>query len=123
MPSTHPTPWDLADPPKQSAHLDYDDEDVKAPYDDLIDQYATPFRQNATHKAYSVDPSAFDQSKGASAYALSQKTTHTIDAHGKDFEGSSTPDHDWAYPPTAAKEESASAKGTWISAVRLLVAT
>lgn len=122
MQSTHPAPWELSHPPQHSSHQDEDDEDVKAPYDDLIDQYATPYRQGATHKAYAVDPSAFDQSKGAApTYALSQKTTHTSETHGKDLEGSTTHLNDWAYPPSAGKEEKGKGKGSWsISSVRLV---
>lgn len=121
MPSSHPTPWDLTPPPPQTPHRDSEDEDAKAPYDDLIDQYATPFRQNPSHKAVTVDPSAFDQSKGALAYALSKKSTHTSDTHGKDLEGSSAAGHDWAYPPASAKEEkeeSGQETTTWVAAVR-----
>jgi hypothetical protein len=104
MQSSHPAPWELNNnhqsmrPP-----LEEDDEDFKAPYDDLIDQYATPFSKTSQHKAYNVDPSAFD--KGASRYSLDHKPTHMTDSTGKDLEGSTAHGHDdWEYPPPKARE-------------------
>ena len=85
-------------PPPVHPHNAHDD-DAKAPYDDLIDQYATPFQQNARHKVHKVEPLAFDQ-----------KT----DGSGKDLEGASSNGHDWAYPPTASSEEKGKGKAwTW----------
>jgi hypothetical protein len=87
---------------QQSSRID-EDEDSKVPFDDLIDQYATPFSQNSVHKAYKVDPSAFDR-----------KTT--FDDSGKDLESASSHGHDWAYPPTTATEEKGKRKAwTWSS--------
>ena len=94
-------PWEPSYPPNHpQPHHDADsDEDAKAPYDDLIDQYATPFQQNARHKVHKVEPLAFDQ-----------KT----DGSGKDLEGVSSNGHDWAYPPTASSEEKGKGKAwTW----------
>ena len=94
--------WEPAYPPstQQPVHHEDSDEDTKAPYDDLIDQYATPFRQNPTHKAYTVDPSAFD---------------HKNDS-GKDVESASSQGHDWAYPPATSAEEKGKGKAwTWSS--------
>ncbi|KAI0690668.1 hypothetical protein BC835DRAFT_1280513 [Cytidiella melzeri] len=103
MQSSHPTPWELTHP-HQSAHPPLqDDEDIKAPYDDLIDQYAVPFGKNSQHKAYTVDSSAFDG--GATSYSLDHKPTHMNDPIGKDLEGSTAHGHDWEYPPTSQKEE------------------
>jgi len=104
MPASHPEPWGLSHPQQSPQPPPDDDEDFKAPYDDLIDQYATPFQKNSQHMEYNVHPSAFDQSNGA---ALSQKATHTSDVTGKDLEGSTVHGHDWAYPPTTSKEAKA----------------
>lgn len=105
---SHAPTWEPAYPPtsQQPSHEDFD-EDTKAPYDDLIDQYATPFRQNSNHKSYKVDPSAFDH-----------KTTS--DGSGKDLENASSNGHDWAYPPSAPSEEKGKAKALTWSAVRTL---
>lgn len=79
---------------------------MKAPYDDLIDQYAIPYRQNSSHKSYSVEPSAFKTDpNGPRTYPLSQKTSLTSDVTGKDLGDASSDAHDWAYPPPASKEE------------------
>ena len=98
MPSTHPTPWDLADPPKQSAHLDYDDEDVKAPYDDLIDQYSSPYGSQP-HRTFAVDPSAFSSHGCQPSYTVSNQSHET-----KDFKSADPNPPDWEYPPPLAKE-------------------
>lgn len=97
--------WELSYPPTTTQQPPReDDEDAKSPYDDLIDQYATPFRQNSQHKAYTVDPSAFG--------AADRKATS--EAAAKDLEGASSQGHDWAYPPATAKEEKGKAKAlTW----------
>ncbi|PSR71279.1 hypothetical protein PHLCEN_2v12793 [Hermanssonia centrifuga] len=108
----HPTsqPWDLSYPPAPSSEQ-HGEEDLKAPYDDLIDQYAIPYRQNPTHKAYAVDPSAFESDD------LSQKPSRTTEASDKDLEYASTDGHNWGYPPVAQKEKRE--RGHWWSAVRL----
>lgn len=101
-------PWDVAYPPEQQSHRfdSEEDEDMKAPYDDLIDQYAIPYRQNSSHKSYSVEPSAFKTDpNGPRTYPLSQKTSLTSDVTGKDLGDASSDAHDWAYPPPASKEE------------------
>ncbi len=107
----HPTsqPWDLSYPPAPSSEQ-HGEEDLKAPYDDLIDQYAIPYRQNPTHKAYAVDPSAFESDD------LSQKPSRTTEASDKDLEYASTDGHNWGYPPVAQKEKRE--RGHWWSAVR-----
>ncbi|KAI0082250.1 hypothetical protein K474DRAFT_1681566 [Panus rudis PR-1116 ss-1] len=86
----------------------FDDEDTKAPYDDLIDQYATPFRQNPQHKAYSIDPSALsasDRSAQPTSYPLTHKKTNMSDATSKDLEAGTTEGVDWGYPPPLPKVE------------------
>lgn len=87
---------------QQSQHHE-DDEDTKAPYDDLIDQYALPYRQNSQHKAYTVDPSAFN--------AADRSHKSASEDRGKDLEEASSQGHDWAYPPTLSLEEKGQSKG------------
>lgn len=100
---SHAPAWEPSYPPTtQQLHHDFDsDEDHKAPYDDLIDQYATPFRQNSQHKIHKVDALAFDQK------------TDT-----KDLEGASSNGHDWAYPPATTTEEKGKRKVLTWSSVR-----
>ena len=102
---SHAPAWESSYPPTtQQRHHDIDsDEDHKVPYDDLIDQYATPFSQNSQHKVHKVDPLAFDQKTNTS---------------GKDLEGASSNGHDWAYPPTATTEEKGKRKALTWSSVR-----
>lgn len=90
-------------------------EDTKAPYDDLIDQYATPYRQNSQHKSYSVNPVTFNPSEPSLAYSSSHKQT-TSDVTSKDLEGSSSQAHDWGYPPPPLPVDKE--KPNWLSMVR-----
>lgn len=100
--------WELTYPPTtQQPHHHEDDEDTKSPYDDLIDQYAVPFSQNAKHKSFKVDSLAFD---------AADRTHKTSEDTGKDLEGASSQGHDWAYPPTTPTEEKGKGKPwTWSS--------
>ncbi|GJE87787.1 hypothetical protein PsYK624_038700 [Phanerochaete sordida] len=102
---SHAPTWEPSYPSSNPRphHDGYSDEDAKAPYDDLIDQYATPFHQTAQHKVHKVEPLTFDQ-----------KT----DGSGKDLEGASSNGHDWAYPPTTTTEEKGKGKAlTWSSLI------
>ncbi|KAJ3551218.1 hypothetical protein NM688_g4831 [Phlebia brevispora] len=93
--------WNVSYPPASQSHHSEDesDEDAKAPYDDLIDQYAIPYRQNSRHKSYNVDAATFKTSNEPG-----DSRTWDGDAPGKDIEGASSDGHSWAYPPVAAKE-------------------
>lgn len=113
---TSQQPWDPASYPSTHQHrLDSEeDEDTKAPYDDLIDQYAIPFHPNPSHKAYNVNSAAFAMpDPSLSDPYLSQKTTRTSDGFGKDSEGASSDAHGWAYPPSATKEEEKPKVSLW----------
>lgn len=102
-PQPPPNNWEVPSyPPQLPQHRfdDESDEDVKAPYDDLIDEYATPYRPNPQHKAYNVGATAFNASKQVGGGPTPWET----DAAGKDVEGASSDAHGWAYPPAAAKE-------------------
>ncbi|KAH9947662.1 hypothetical protein B0H21DRAFT_737476 [Amylocystis lapponica] len=89
--------------PNVPSHLD---DDVKAPYDDLIDQYAT------SYKTYTVEPSAFDPSKDGHghtpSYSLSHKQSRPSDVSSNDIkvhEDENAPRLDWEYPPKPPKQE------------------
>ena len=90
----------------------FDDEDVKTPYDDLIDQYAQPFRQNAQHKSYTLD----NDLKGA---PLSHKKTNLSDATSKELDAGTSEGSDWGYPPGPPKTDKEE-KGKWWSEVGTL---
>jgi len=100
--SRAPVSYPAAIPPAQHAPLD-DDDDVKAPYDDLIDQYATQYG------AYSVDVPSFDIPQGrhgrAPSIPLTQKQSYSTDTTGKDTDGTDAQRLDWGYPPTSSQEE------------------
>jgi len=87
----------------QEQHSQEDDEDLKVPYDDLIDQYATPFQQNSQHKSFNVNPSNL-QSTPSNGYPLTHQKTNMSDATSKDLEGSRE-GTDWNYPPQSAVAE------------------
>jgi len=80
-----------------------DDEDHKAPFDDLIDTYATPFRQNPQHKSFNINPSNLEATP-SNGYPLTHSKTNMSDATSKDLEGS-TEGLDWNYPPNTPNVE------------------
>ncbi|THH26654.1 hypothetical protein EUX98_g7531 [Antrodiella citrinella] len=81
-------------PPNQPQ---FDDDDVKAPYDDLIDQYAAPYGVNPQHKTFNI---ATGRTGAAPTYPLTHKqTNNSDDDSGKDIEASTTEGTDWGYPP------------------------
>ncbi|KAI0374406.1 hypothetical protein BV20DRAFT_936044 [Pilatotrama ljubarskyi] len=106
-------------PPQYPAQppLAHRDNDTKAPYDDLIDQYATPYGTQA-HKTYAVDPASLnlaDSRHGrAPSYPLPKqsyssdvtKDTKTLEGHGPD-------PPDWEYPPTLAKGDAKEKETSW----------
>ncbi|KAA1468574.1 hypothetical protein DENSPDRAFT_878231 [Dentipellis sp. KUC8613] len=57
----------------------------KASYDDLIDQYATPYAADSKHKSYALDPSS--------------KTSFATDEDRKDFFDAEDARRSMAYPP------------------------
>ena len=80
------------------------DDEPKANYDELIDQYASPYG-NQPHKTYAVDP--------ASLSGLGRQPSHSMSKHSyetsKDFKSldmHAQDPPDWEYPPPLAKEES-----------------
>ena len=95
-------------------------EDTKAPYDDLIDQYAIPFSQNPKHKSVTVDPSAFNSSERSLPYNPSHKQA-TSDVTSKDLEGTSSQGHDWGYPPPSVPPPIEKEKLNWLSMVRVIL--
>ncbi|KAL1952201.1 hypothetical protein VTO73DRAFT_1350 [Trametes versicolor] len=85
--------------------LAYRDNDTKAPYDDLIDQYATPYG-TPTPKTYAVDPSALTLTDSRPSYALpkqSYSSEFTKDSKSLEDHGPEPPD--WEYPPLTKGEK------------------
>ncbi|TFK90216.1 hypothetical protein K466DRAFT_485138 [Polyporus arcularius HHB13444] len=86
------------------------DDEAKAPYDDLIDQYASPYG-NQAHRTYAVDPASLAGHARQPSYPLSKhsyttsKDFKSLDSHGQD-----TPD--WEYPPPLSKEDKKDEKET-----------
>lgn len=102
--------------------LDLADDDVKAPYDDLIDQYATPYQRQSDYKAYSVNP--LDASKAPHArqpsYPLSQKQSYNSEATGKDSIDGDRDGNDWEYPPPTLKQDKTKEKLNFWATVRYI---
>ncbi|KAI0336060.1 hypothetical protein GY45DRAFT_1239290 [Cubamyces sp. BRFM 1775] len=109
-------------PPQYPAQppLAHHDDDTKAPYDDLIDQYAAPYGTQ-THRTYAVDPTSLNLANSrhgrAPSYPLpkqsySSETTKDI----KSLEDHEPDPPDWGYPPTAAQEDAKEEKSwtRWI---------
>ncbi|KZT74846.1 hypothetical protein DAEQUDRAFT_659292 [Daedalea quercina L-15889] len=103
--SAHPIPYPaaLSIDPSSRSRIPGDD---KAPFDDLIDQYAV------SYKAHPADPVPLAGGRGdrePPLYDLTrQESTDYTDESFKDvktFEGHRTERLDWEYPPTAAKIE------------------
>ncbi|OCH96575.1 hypothetical protein OBBRIDRAFT_743369 [Obba rivulosa] len=103
--------------PAQRAPLDDDDDYIKAPYDDLIDQYATPY------KAYSVDAASFNAAQGrhgrAPSIPLTQKQSFSIDTHAtdKDIDGVDDQGLDWGYPPSTPSKEEKPKRKFWATII------
>ena len=94
------------------------DDETKAPYDDLIDQYASPYG-NQAHKTFAVDPASFSGHARQPSYPLSKHSYETskdlksLDSHAQD-------PPDWGYPPPLSKETKKDEKESTWSKVRPL---
>ncbi|KAK7694378.1 hypothetical protein QCA50_001564 [Cerrena zonata] len=102
--TTYPQPPPAAYPHSQPQQH-YDDEDVKTPYDDLIDQYAQPFRQTSQHQAYNID--------SLNGPPLSHKKTNLSDATSKELEAGTSEGADWCYPPGSSKTDKKEKGSFW----------
>ncbi|KAH8100528.1 hypothetical protein BXZ70DRAFT_1022471 [Cristinia sonorae] len=91
--------------PSQQPHIP--DEDAKAPYDDLIDQYAAPYTSNAQHKTFNLAHGR------TTSFPLTHKPTNPSDVSTKDIEGSTTEGHDWGYPPGPPAAEKEEQQSVW----------
>ncbi len=100
MSAYHSSPSFPQYPAPAHPHSSRDDE-PKANYDDLIDQYTAPYG-NQSHKTYAVDPRhgrqpSYPLSMSKDSYDTS-RDLKSIDSHGRD-------PPDWEYPPPLAKED------------------
>ncbi|KAI0786041.1 hypothetical protein C8Q75DRAFT_827655 [Abortiporus biennis] len=93
-----PSPYSATAPFTPTSHSLQPDDDIKSPYDDLIDQYATPFGTTPNHQAFTVNPEAFS-STNASQYPLTHKKPNPSDVSSKELGGATTEGNDWGYPP------------------------
>lgn len=104
--------------------LDLGDDDVKVPYDDLIDQYATPYQRQSDYKAYSISPNAPQAHTRRPSYPLSPKHSYQVEASGKDDSSDAHgPTNDWEYPPAAMKQDKIKEKPNFWATVRYLLLT
>ena len=114
--SSHPADFSYPNYPAPVHPHNARDDDVKAPYDDLIDQYGSPYGAQP-HKTFAVDPSALSSHARQPSYTVSNQSHET----SKDLKSAYSQDPpDWEYPPPLAKEEKliVEKKTTW-SKVRL----
>lgn len=114
--SSHPADFSYPNYPAPVHPHNARDDDVKAPYDDLIDQYGSPYGAQP-HKTFAVDPSALSSHARQPSYTVSNQSHET----SKDLKSAYSQDPpDWEYPPPLAKEEKLSVeKKTAWSKVRL----
>ncbi|KAI0639171.1 hypothetical protein C8Q77DRAFT_1184475 [Trametes polyzona] len=95
-------------PPQYPAQppLAHRDNDTKAPYDDLIDQYATPYGTQA-HKTFAVDPASLNYADAhfdSPAYSPpKQSYSSEVTKDTKSLEGHGPDPPDWEYPPPLPK--------------------
>ncbi|KAI0824105.1 hypothetical protein BC628DRAFT_1323383 [Trametes gibbosa] len=101
-------------PPQYPAQppLAHRDNDTKAPYDDLIDQYATPYTTTSP-RTYAVDPASLNLADSRHEYTPSYPKQSYSSEVTKDFK--SIEDHgpeppDWEYPPALTKGETKEAE-------------
>ena len=125
--SAHPAPYPaaLSTDPASRSRIPGDD---KAPFDDLIDQYAV------SYKAHATDPPALAGGHGdrePPLYDLTHQVTNFSDDSLKDIkdikslEGHRTERLDWEYPPPVAKPEAVKmekeASASWWEVIRATV--
>ncbi|KAI0936055.1 hypothetical protein AcV5_004296 [Taiwanofungus camphoratus] len=102
--STQPTAYPDLSPKFLRQHSSPEDDETKAPYDDLIDQYAT------SYKTHTIDPASFSTTYGqhgrAPSYPLAQKLSNDSDfTDVKVMEDDGPPKLDWEYPPKTVPQE------------------
>ena len=122
--SVHPAPYPAAlsiDPASRS-RIPGDD---KAPFDDLIDQYAVSYKAHATDSAVLAGGHG---DREPPLYDLTHQVTNFSDDSLKDIkslEGHRTERLDWEYPPPAAKTEAVKmekeASASWWEVMRATV--
>lgn len=79
------------------------DDETKAPYDDLIDQYAAPYGSQA-HRTYAVDPASMSRHGRQPSFPTS-KHSYDTSRDFKSTDGHKQDPPDWEYPPPPAKGE------------------
>ncbi|KAI0768519.1 hypothetical protein BD413DRAFT_479103 [Trametes elegans] len=104
-------------PPQYPAQPPAAHRDDKAPYDDLIDQYASPYASPAP-RAFAVDPASFnlpDSRHGrAPSYPIpKQSYSSEFTKDTKSLEGHGPEPPDWEYPPILPKETVKEKNKSW----------
>ena len=79
------------------------DDETKAPYDDLIDQYAATYGSQA-HTTYAVDPASMSRHGRQPSFPMS-KHSYDTSTDFKSADGHKQDPPDWEYPPPPAKGE------------------
>ena len=93
-----PSPFSAPTYPSQHR---FEDEDVKSPYDDLIDQYASPYSANANHNVYAVQTPTRKPSEHL--HNPLSPPSHKAPFFHKQSDDISDASH-YAYPPLPTKD-------------------
>lgn len=83
------------------------DEDFKASYDDLIDEYSAPYAANSRHQTFAVETSMNSDLRRGPSYPLAQKA-----AFSKHSDDISQDTSHVAYPPLPPTKE-VDTRGFW----------
>lgn len=96
------------------------DDETKAPYDDLIDQYAAPYGSQA-YRTYAVDPASMSRHDRKPSFPIS-KHSYDTSRDFKSADGHNQEPPDWEYPPPLAKGEQIEKESkTWRSVRPVLI--
>jgi hypothetical protein len=95
----------------------FEDDTYKASYDDLIDEYATPYSLNAQHKVFSVDTPIASNERRRPAYPPGTKPSLSKPSISSEFSPKESEEgtvvaYPQAYPPTSNVKE-VDPRGFW----------
>lgn len=103
MPTNDPSQAQQSYPPRQEP-VQFKEEEYKASYDDLIDQYASPFARNSQHATFTLeDPSKPSAHRRGASIPLGTKPSYSSETSAKQSDDSDV--GPVAYPPPLTPKE------------------
>jgi len=84
------------------------EDDDKAGYDDLIDEYAAPYTRQSQHKTYTIQPQSLSYSQSTrrdQSFPVSLDNSSSSDLAYKPKGPNVSTSTDWGYPPTSPAKE------------------